>query len=251
MADDLLNIFASAHEADLMALEACEVEAPAEKRRRALAALTHNPLSVTAWCLLAAQAETGSEAQMDLFHRAVTAAMTLAGAGVNGEGPSPDNPAARPLAKALAGLAGAQRAGGNLDHAVDTYFEVLRFDPADGFRIRYDLAQCLLLTGRVKRLHRLLRRFDGDRSAVWCWTRALTAFRLEAEDADDLLEQAIDSNPYIGPYLLNRLNWEGDVPLSCQPAEENEAAWYSSRFARHWDERPEAKLWLAERTGLD
>jgi len=248
--NDLLHIFISAHEADILALEAHEVDDPAEIRTRALAALAHNPLSVTAWCVLASQAETGGDQQLDLYHRAVTAAMTLAGAGPAGEGPAPDHPAARPLAKALAGLASAQRAGGHLDHAVDTYFEVLRYDPADGFRIRYDLAQCLLQTRRIKRLHRLVRRFDGDRSAAWRWTRALTAFRMDSEDANDRLDDAIDSNPYIAPYLLNRLRWEGEVPQAWQPAEENEAAWYASRFASHWSEGPEAAEWLADRTGL-
>jgi len=250
MNDDLMSILASAHEADLLALDACEADTPDDLRNRAITVLKHNPLSVNAWCLLASQVEAGSDQQVDLYHRAVTAAMTRAGAGVNGEGPAPEDPAARPLAKALAGLAGAQKAGGNLDHAVDTYFEVLRFDPGDGFRVRYDLAHCLLGTGRIKRLHRLLRRFDGDRSALWWWTRALVAFRMESDDANDLLDHAIDSNPYIGPYLLNRLKWEGDVPPACQPAEENEAAWYSSRFARHWQDDPHAREWLADRTGL-
>ena len=251
MDDDLRSILASAHEADLIALEAYEVDDPVEIRRRAIAALKHNSLSVNAWCLLASQYPAGSDEQLDLFHRAMTIAMTLAGAGSNGEGPAPGDPAARPLAKALAGLAGAQRAAGHLDHAVDTYFEVLRFDPADGFRIRYDLAQCLLMTGRIKRLNKLLRRFEGDRSAVWCWTRALTAFRMDSDDANDWLDHAVDSNPYIGPYLLSRLNWDGDIPSVCQPAEENEAAWYSSRFAEHWNNGSDARSWLADRTGLN
>ncbi len=251
MDDDLRSILISAYEADLLALEACEVDDPVEIRQRAVAALKHNPLSVNAWCLIASQAPAGSEQQLDLFHRAMTIAMSLAGMGPNGEGPSPDDPAARPLAKALAGLASAQRASGNLDHAIDTYFEVLRFDPTDGFRIRYDLAHCLLTTRRVRRLSKLLRRFEADRSAIWCWTRALIEFRMESDDANDWLDNAVDSNPYIGPYLLNRLNWDGEAPVHCQPAEETEAAWYSSRFAQHWNDGPDAKSWLAHRTGLN
>ncbi len=251
MDDEIRGILTSAFEADLLAVEINEIDDPAESRKRAIAALRYNALSVNAWCLLAAQCADGSDAQLDLYHRAVTAAMTRAGAGAQCEGPSPEDPAARPLAKALMGLASAQRASGNLDHAVDTYFEVLRFDPNDGYRVRYDLAQCLLATRRVKRLYKLLRRFEWDRSAAWCWTRALAAFRLESDDADEWLEHALDSNPYIGPYLLNRLSWDGEAPVACRPADETEAAWYSSRFAEHWKDGADATSWLADRTGLN
>ncbi len=253
MNHDVMRILACVHEADLLALEAYEVDDPAEIRRRSLLALERSPLSVNAWCLLAAQEPDGSDDQIDLLHRAMTAAMTLAGVQVQDGRPVPaEGKLTRPLVKAMAQLGRALQARGNYDGAVEAFREVLDFDPGDGFRVRYDLVKCLLLTGHIARLQRLLDHFDGDTSATWQWTRALTAFKLEqdSEEANDALEQALDSNPYIGPYLLNRLSWDGEAPAAYQAAEETEAAWYFDRFREHWDARPQAKLWLAERTGL-
>ena len=253
MNHDVMRILACVHEADLVALEACEVDDPAEIRRRSLLALERSPLSVNAWCLLAAQEPDGSDDQIDLLHRAMTAAMTLAGVQVQDGRPVPaEGKLTRPLVKAMAQLGRALQARGNYDGAVEAFREVLDFDPGDGFRVRYDLVKCLLLTGHIARLQRLLDHFDGDTSATWQWTRALTAFKLEqdSDEANDALEQALDSNPYIGPYLLNRLSWDGEAPAAYQAAEETEAAWYSDRFREHWDARPQAKRWLAERTGL-
>ena len=253
MNHDVMRILACVHEADLLALEAYEVDDPAEIRRRSLLALERSPLSVNAWCLLAAQEPDGSDDQIDLLHRAMTAAMTLAGVQVQDGRPVPaEGKLTRPLVKAMAQLGRALQARGNYDGAVEAFREVLDFDPGDGFRVRYDLVKCLLLTGHIARLQRLLDHFDGDTSATWQWTRALTAFKLEqdSEEANDALEQALDSNPYIGPYLLNRLSWDGEAPAAYQAAEETEAAWYFDRFREHWDARPQAKRWLAERTGL-
>jgi tetratricopeptide (TPR) repeat protein len=253
MNHDVMRILASVHEADLMALEACEVDDPAEIRRRSLLALERSPLSVNAWCLLAAQEADGSDDQIDLLHRAMTAAQTLAGVRVQDDRPVPaEGQLTRPLVKAMTHLGRALQARGNYDGAIEAFREVLDFDPNDGFRVRYDLVKCLLLTGHIARLQRLLNHFDGDTSATWRWTRALTAFKLEqdSEEANEALEQALDSNPYIGPYLLNRLSWHGAAPAAYQAAEETEAAWYSDRFREHWDARPQAKRWLAERTGL-
>jgi len=253
MNHDVMRILACVHEADLLALEAYEVDDPAEIRRRSLLALERSPLSVNAWCLLAAQEPDGSDDQIDLLHRAMTAAMTLAGVQVQDGRPVPaEGKLTRPLVKAMAQLGRALQARGNYDGAVEAFRDVLEFDPSDGFRVRYDLVKCLLLTGHIARLQRLLNHFAGDTSATWQWTRALTAFKLEqdSEEANDALEQALDSNPYIGPYLLNRLSWDGAAPAAYQAAEETEAAWYFDRFREHWDARPQAKLWLAERTGL-
>ncbi len=253
MNDDVMRILASVHEADLVALEACEFDDPAEIRRRSLLALERSPLSVNAWCLLAAQETDGSDEQIDLLHRAMTAAQTLAGVRVRDDRLVPaEGQLTRPLVKALAQFGRALQARGNYDGAIEAFRDALDFDPADGFRVRYDLVKCLLLTGHIARLQRLLNHFDADTSATWQWTRALTAFKLEqdSDEANEALEQALDSNPYIGPYLLNRLRWDGAVPATYQAAEEAEAAWYSERFREHWDARPQAKQWLAERTGL-
>lgn len=253
MNQDVMRILALVHEADLVALEAYETEDPADIRRRCLLALERSPLSVNAWCLLAAQEPDGSDDQIDLLHRAMTAAMTLAGVRVQDDRPvRAESQLTRPLVKAMAQLGRALQARGNYEGAIEVFRDVLDFDPNDGFRVRYDLAKCLLLTGHVARLQRLLRHFDRDTSATWRWTRALAEFKLDrdSDEANDALERALDSNPYIGPYLLNRLAWDGETPATYQAADEAEAAWYSDRFGEHWDARPQAKRWLAERTGL-
>ncbi len=250
--DDIVSrILVSVNEAERLALQACEIDDPAEIRRRAAQLLDQNPLSATAWCLLASQAPAGSNDQVDLYQRAVGAAMTVAGVRrIDDETPIARDHVSRGLVRALAGLADALRLAGKLEDAIATYHDVLRVDTSDGLRVRYALAECLLATGYLVSLQRLLTRFETDHCAAWRWTAALAAFKLDRDDADDLLDDAVDSNPYVGPYLLDRLSWVGDAPRAHQPAEENEAAWYAGEFSRHWAARPEAKRWIAERTGL-
>ncbi len=77
--DDVERILASAYEADQFVLKAHELDDPMEVRDIAMRALDMNALSVNAWCLLASLETGGSDVQIDLYHRAVSAASTLAG----------------------------------------------------------------------------------------------------------------------------------------------------------------------------
>ena len=251
--DDIVSkILVSVNEAERLTLQACDVDDPEEIRRRIGRLLQQNPLNVTAWCLLASQEVAGGNTQIDLYQRAVAAAMTITGIhrleDVTEIAPSPTS---HSLARALAGLADALRRAGKIEDAIAAYHDVLRVDREDGLSVRYALAECLLDTGYLVCLQRLLKRFSADKGAAWRWTAALAAFKLDRDEANDLLEDALDSNPYIGPYLLDRLNWIGAPPIAHQPAEENEAAWYAGQFSKHWSARPQARRWIAERTGLD
>ena len=237
----------------MVALEAHETSDPIKMREIALQALRMNTLSVNAWCLLGSLEPSGSDEQIDLYRRAVSVAMALTGAQTFDYGAtSPAHRDTKPVVKALIGLAEALCARGDINDAIGIYDEALRLDPFDGYRVRYRLAKCLMTGGYLARLQKLVSDFEADRTATWCWTRAFSAFKLDrgSEQANDCLELALDSNPYIGPYLLRRLDRHDLSSPPLQLAEEDEAARYIRQFAENWDSRPEAKAWLAERCRL-
>ncbi len=152
----------------------------------------------------------------------------------------------------MLGLANGLFARGDIDAAADIYIDAMRLDPADGFNIRYRLAKAFLATGYLVRLRRLVASYGQDHSAAWRWTHALTEFKLDrdSDDANTALEEALDTNCLIGPFLLRRLDVEVPCLVNCLAAELGEAVAYVREFAEHWEARPEAKLWVADRLGL-
>ena len=247
----LNRIFVEAHDADIIALQAFEAGDTAYKRSCAERALEANALCVQAYCILGSLEQPGSDSQVDLYQRAVFAGMTLLGAKAR-TATVGAYPEARSLARALFGLGQAFASAEMMHEAIETFENAIQIDRDDGFHARYQLARCLLQSGRTAQLIRLLKAYSDDRTAVWLWTLALTYFKLDAdtEVRNAALEDALDANPYLAGYILGKRTWEGETPVTYKTGDEAEAAWYASQFRQFWTARPAAVQWLAARSGL-
>ena len=133
------------------------------------------------------------------------------------------------------------------DAAIYTYSEMLRLNPNDNQGARYQLAACLLETGRNDELRALLTRYEGDGTAYWNFSRALLDFREQgdSENARMALAEAIASNKNVPPYLLGHRKLPRTLPDYVGVGDENEAIAYAAEHADAWKVTPGALEWLA------
>lgn len=154
----------------------------------------------------------------------------------------------RPYMRARLGLAQALWALGERQQASDHMHEMLRLNPGDNQGVRYLLANLLLHMGDDTALEKLLGQYPDDWSANWKYTAALLAFRKEgkSEQANVLLQEAIQCNRFVPPFLLGRKKPPKQMPAFISPGQESEAIDYMVDAIIPWQQTPGACDWLKE-----
>ncbi|MDR3531931.1 MAG: hypothetical protein P4L90_15455 [Rhodopila sp.] len=211
-------------------------------------ALSISPLCADAYNLLAEEAKSAEEAR-DLYARGVEAgALALGPEGFEEfAGHFWGFLETRPYMRALAGLAGALQRLGDEGAAIGHYREMLKLNPNDNQGIRYVLAALLLGRDDVAALKELLAAYEEDGSAVWCYTRALLAFRdggASGEEALKLAQLAWHSNEHVPGILAGKkpalLSPSGFITVGGP----DEAADYVLMFGPAWRRTEGAIAWL-------
>ncbi len=181
-----------------------------------------------------------------LAHRAGEAALDerlVAEAGKLGQSP-------RGLAylEARQHLASALAVTGERDAAFGHWREVLRLDPADPSRARFDFADALIDAGADDEAVALLDGFAGDADARVAYSRALLAFRKSGAGAAAAaaLDKALTANGYVPAYLLGDRKPPKTAPLTVEPGSRDEAVVIAVNGARAWTTTPGAVAWLKE-----
>lgn len=142
----------------------------------------------------------------------------------------------RPYLRAIDDLAEFQMELGNYEDAIENCRELIRLDPKDHLDIRYDLANCYLLTHRYDELEELLKAYKKDQSAPMLFASALMSFALhgDTKQANNELKQAIKENQYVVDFILGRKPLPEEEPLEYEFGSEEEAAFYAGLAMNTW-----------------
>jgi tetratricopeptide (TPR) repeat protein len=152
----------------------------------------------------------------------------------------------RPYMRARIGLALHLWSLGQQDEAVDHARELLRLNPNDNQGVRYTLAGWLMELARHEELERLLRDYEEDAMAAWCYARALLTFRTtgDSEDAREQLGRAVETNPHVPAFLLGKRKLPKRLPDYIGIGDEREAMSVTDQFGMCWSITPGALEWL-------
>jgi tetratricopeptide (TPR) repeat protein len=152
----------------------------------------------------------------------------------------------RPYMRARAGLAQCLWFLGKHEEATRHYWELLRLNPSDNQGIRYLLAAALLEMGEIGSLEELLGKYD-EPTAAWLYTKALVAYVKQGDTAEarERLEEAMDYNPHVVPYLLGKKRFPKQLAQRIGFGDEDEAVVYATEFGPGWHKTRGAIDWLA------
>lgn len=154
---------------------------------------------------------------------------------------------ARPYLRTIKQLAEVLWAVGRRFDAVENYINLLDLDPEDHMGNSALLLSCYLAMGEVQRAWDLLEEYDDD-SAVFQYAWLLVHLMSGDEDAaGDALENALDVNPHVIPYVLGMgEELEGNPPVVAVGSRE-EASVVDQILGAAWDSNPNAVLWVHDR----
>ena len=157
----------------------------------------------------------------------------------------------RPYMRARVGLARCLWFLGEREEAVKHYQELLRLNPSDNQGIRYPLAAALLELGDINALQELLDKYD-EPTAAWLYTKALVAYLKQGDtgEARERLQEAMDYNPHVVPYLLGKKRLPKRLPESIGFGDKDEAVVCAAEFGPGWHKTRGAIDWLAAVSGI-
>ena len=146
-------------------------------------------------------------------------------------------------------LASALAVSTDRDTAFGHWREVMRLDPTDPSRARFDFADALIDAGADGEASELLDRFPQDADARVSYSRALLAFRKHkaGDAAGAALDTALTANGYVPAYLLGDRKPPKMAPLTVEPGSRDEAVVIAVNGVRAWTTTPGALAWLKEK----
>lgn len=152
----------------------------------------------------------------------------------------------RPYMRARYGLANCLWELDRLEEAEAHYRELLRLNLGDNQGVRYTLLRLLMDSERYDDALQLTEEHKDDASAEMMFNRAMILFRLRGpgEAAEAAMEEALEWNPHIPPYLLGSKRVPSDRPSGIQLGGESEATEYAASYLNHWRITPGALDWL-------
>jgi hypothetical protein len=121
-------------------------------------------------------------------------------------------------------------------------------NPQDNQGIRYVLAGCLMKSGDIEALKKLLKRYDEDSSAPWLYTQVLVAFRENgaSEKTEALARKAWIANNHVPAVLAGTKKAKSSTNGYVIMGGENEAAYYVEEWGFDWVTTPGAVDWLTK-----
>ncbi len=141
---------------------------------------------------------------------------------------------------------------GQKEEAIAHCEEMLSLNPNDNQGVRYDLVAYLFETNDLDRLSRLIKKYTGDGSAFWQYSRALLAYYQSGENkkANRELRRALEKNPFVPAYLLEGRALPKELPEFYAFGSHEEAILYVASFYGGWYRKPDSLLWLARGTAV-
>ncbi len=151
----------------------------------------------------------------------------------------------RPYMRAKANYAQTLWLLGEKEKAIEQYEQLLNLNPNDNQGIRYLLLPAYLELKRYNEAEELMEQYD-EPTAIMAYNRLLLAYLKYGlhEEMEDLLDQAIDSNPYVINYLLKKKRVPSYDPPFFGLGDENEAIVYAKDHLHLWQQERELLKWL-------
>jgi hypothetical protein len=140
-------------------------------------------------------------------------------------------------------LASAVSVKGGREAGFAHWREVLRLDPSDPAKCRFDFADALIDEDKLDDASAVLAEADPA-PARGAYARALLAFAAKAPDADAKLGAALKANGFVPAYLVGDRKAPKTSPLEVPPGGREEAAVIAVNAARAWTRIDGALAWL-------
>jgi len=239
--------------AQLLVFDAWEARTARQRKALAEKALSISPLCADAYVLLAEHAEPQSDAELDLWQRAVEAGRNALGEEtfIEDAGVFWGILETRPYMRARLGLAQALWDRGRNREAADHLKAMLHLNPNDNQGARYLLAAVLLEAGLDDELVPLLASYPDDDMADWSYARALAGFRTmgDTPESRQKLARALASNRHVPAYLTGIKPMPRAAPAYYSPGRVDEAICCALSFHKGWETTPGALDWLRTHAG--
>lgn len=235
--------------AEAKAGAAWEASNPRKGVELALAALAESIYCAPAYTMLSLFAARDLAERIRFLNLALQAGATALGDRLAAEaGTLGATPRGLAYLEARQHLASALAVSGERETAFGHWREVLRLDPADPSRARFDFADALIDADENGEALDLLDRFAADADARVAYARALLSFRKNGagKDADAALAAALTANGYVPAYLLGDRKPPKSAPLTVEPGSRDEAVIVAVNGTRAWNATPGAVAWLKE-----
>jgi tetratricopeptide (TPR) repeat protein len=235
--------------AEAKAAEAWEASNPRKGVELALAALGESLYCAPAYTMLSLFAARDLVERVRFLKLALQAGEAVLGERLAAEtGSLGASPRGLAYLEARQHLASALAVSGEREAAFDHWREVMRLDPADPSRARFDFADALIDADANDEALALLDRFAADTDARVAYARALLAFRKGGAGgaADASLAAALTANGYVPAYLVGDRKPPKAAPLSVEPGSRDEAVIVAVNSSRAWNATPGAVAWLKE-----
>jgi tetratricopeptide (TPR) repeat protein len=157
----------------------------------------------------------------------------------------------RPYMRALHGIGLVSMETNDFAEARKVFSDMLELNPGDNQGVRYLLLDALFRLEDFAAITTLMKQFDDEWAAVWHYGQALHRFVLEGDTptARQVLQQAVEQNHFVVPYLIGKKKLPKEVPRFISPGQDNEAQEYADVWKSIWDKTPGAVDWLKKHYG--
>ena len=235
-------------EAQELIYQAWESDDPVERIELAEQALEVSADCADAWVLLAEESAVNLAQAMEYYQNGVEAGERALGeqAFEQDKGHFWGLLATRPYMRARLGLAQCLWEKGEREVAIVHYQQMLELNPDDNQGIRHILLGCLLKEQRHDEAEALLDTYAGEPSAVWCYSRALLAYRREgnSDHSRACRKAAIEQNKFVPAWLAGRRKLPRYPPDYIGIGDKTEAVAYVFDNRQAWRDTPGAISWL-------
>ncbi|MFM8799437.1 MAG: hypothetical protein ACKOEE_02635 [Tagaea sp.] len=236
-------------DADLLATAAWEQPHARGGLQGAAAALAKSAYCASALTLVSLLAARDLDERIRLLDVAVRAGAGALGPALDAEaGKLGASPRGLAYLEARQHLASAVGVKGEREASFAHWREVLRLDPADPAKCRFDFADALIDDGKLDEAAGVLAQAETG-PARGEYARAFLAFAAKAPDADAKLDAALKANGFVPAYLVGDRKAPKTSPLEVPPGGREEAAVIAVNAARAWARMDGALAWLRAAKG--
>jgi tetratricopeptide (TPR) repeat protein len=155
----------------------------------------------------------------------------------------------RPYMRARFDLGMALLSAGRAAEATSHLEALLDLNPEDNQGVRDVLLSYYLLAKNLSGARSLLKRYEGDSSALFAWGTVLESFLSgRREEASRALPKARETNQYVEKYFTGERPAPAELPDFYSPGQESEAEQCAFFLCKAWQHGNGAAQWLAAQT---
>jgi len=126
---------------------------------------------------------------------------------------------------------------GEKEDAIETAFDILKYNEQDNLMVRSILVNWLLSEQKYAQLKYLLEKYEKDNSAAINYGRVALLYKTnEIKAAENALRRAYKRNPFVIAYIIKRKNVPSTLPNMFRFGSEEEAIKFASLGLEAWND---------------